>query len=259
MCRCADWSYVQARLQARHGERSRDSEWGMLEAAKTLDHFLVRSHSTPLRRFTVHMNAQMTSHRIESILRAKWRDYVAEVAAWPSAAWRPAVLWGAHVPDLIVLDRLLAGDAPPDWTRDDPVFGPLVGADRQTPAARLEKSRFSPLSSAKEGGGGLAECWLAHWRALLPRGCGADCRCLMSLAELVKVHIRRLAQAGPEETSGPRRRDLADALTRMFRRYSGTPVAVFCHLALVALDLERLRGNLVRRRLFGTEEAKGAI
>jgi len=25
---------------------------------------------------------------------------------------------------------------------------------------------------------------------------------------------------------------------------------VFCHLALVALDLERLRGALVRRRLF---------
>ena len=28
------------------------------------------------------------------------------------------------------------------------------------------------------------------------------------------------------------------------------PVAVFCHLALVALDLERLRGGLVRRQLF---------
>lgn len=257
MSRRVDWSYVQARLQARHGERLRDPEWRMLEAAKTLEHFIERSRSTPLRRFTDHMNAQMTSHTIERILRTEWRGYVAEVAAWTSPAWKPAVLWGAHVPDLTVLDRLLAGDTP-DWMREDLVFGPLVGADRQIRAARLEKSPFSPLSPANGGDGGFAERWLAHWRALWPRRCGADCLWLAKLAEVVKAHIGQLARAGAEETSGPYRRELAHALTRTFRRRSGTPVAVFCHLALVALDLERLRGSLVRRRLFGAEYAKGA-
>ena len=67
---------------------------------------------------------------------------------------------------------------------------------------------------------------------------------------------RGLTRAGPQEASAPYRRDLAQTVTRLFRRHGGTPVAVFCHLALVALDLERLRGDLVRRALF--EPAKEA-
>jgi hypothetical protein len=33
---------------------------------------------------------------------------------------------------------------------------------------------------------------------------------------------------------------------------------MFCHLALVALDLERLRGDLIRRRLFEPSHATEA-
>jgi hypothetical protein len=35
-------------------------------------------------------------------------------------------------------------------------------------------------------------------------------------------------------------------------------VALFAHLVLVALDLERLRGGLIRRRLFNAELPKRA-
>lgn len=253
-----EWSYVQARLQARHGERLGDSEWRMLEAAKTLGRFIEESRSTPMRRFTDHINEQMTAHTIERILRAEWRAYVAEIAAWTSSAWKPAVLWGAHVPDLIMLDRLLAGDTP-GWMREDPVFGPLLGADGQIRTASLEKTPFFPLSLANWASRGLVEHWLAHWRVSWPRRFGADRQWLEKLAALVRIHVRRLARAGVEESSGPYRRELAHALTRMFRRCSGTPVAVFCHLALVALDLERLRGCLVSRRLFGAEYAEGSV
>jgi hypothetical protein len=41
-----------------------------------------------------------------------------------------------------------------------------------------------------------------------------------------------------------------------FRRYSFQPAAACAHLALIALDLEKLRGDLVRRVLFS--EAPGA-
>jgi len=36
----------------------------------------------------------------------------------------------------------------------------------------------------------------------------------------------------------------------LFRRCAGSPVAVFAHLALVALALEQLRGGIVVRSLF---------
>jgi hypothetical protein len=42
---------------------------------------------------------------------------------------------------------------------------------------------------------------------------------------------------------------LADRLTLLFRRAAGSPVAMACEFAAVALDLQRLRAGLVRRAL----------
>ena len=84
----ADWSYAQARLQARHGARLDEGDWRVLEAARSLDHYLDRSRATSLHRFADRLNAQMSSHAIERTLRAEWRRYVAEVAAWAAPAWQ---------------------------------------------------------------------------------------------------------------------------------------------------------------------------
>ena len=73
---------MQARLQARHGERLDEGDWRALEAARSLDQFIDRSRATSLRRFTERLNASMPSHAIERVLRNGWRDYVAEVAGW---------------------------------------------------------------------------------------------------------------------------------------------------------------------------------
>ena len=48
------------------------------------------------------------------------------------------------------------------------------------------------------------------------------------------------------------RNQLRERLKRIFRAAAGTPVATLCHLALMALDFERLRGGLVTRSLFGS-------
>ncbi len=95
----------------------------------------------------------------------------------------------------------------------------------------------------------LAGRWYAHWRTLWPKD-ATERRALAALAETVKAHVARLERSGPQDASAPYRRELAQTITRMFRRHGGTPTAAFCHLALVALDLERLRGGLVRRALF---------
>jgi hypothetical protein len=96
-----------------------------------------------------------------------------------------------------------------------------------------------------------------HWRSLWPQR-HADNRALLDIAATINAHVERLGRAGLQETSAPYRRDLVLRLTRMFRRHSGSPAALFCHLALVALDLERLRGDLIRRRLFEPSNAKEA-
>jgi hypothetical protein len=252
----ADWSYAQARLQARHGARLDEGDWRVLEAARSLDHYLDRSRATSLRHAD-RLNAQMSSHAIERTVRAEWRRYVAQVAAWAAPAWQPAVMWVTHIPYLPVLDRLLTGDGL-DWMRDDPILARLADVAPQKRIAILEDSALAPLSPANETGGTLEERWLAHWRALWPQRCALDRQWLDKLAEAVADHFERIGRAGPQETSDRYRQDLARTITRVFRRRSGTPVALFAHLALLALDLERLRGGLLRRRLFAVDLAEQA-
>ena len=253
----AHWSYVQARLQARHGERLDDGDWRALEAARTVNQFLERSRATPLRRFADHLNAQMSSHAMEGMLRVAWRSYVAEIAGWVVPAWKPAVEWTRHVPELPVIDVVLKGKAP-DWTGSDPVFAALAQGDPQQRVSSRENFRLAPLYPAIGSDEPLAQRWLKHWHSLWPERLGADYQWLIRVADAVKDHMQRLDQAGIRDTSGPYRHDLAHRLTGIFRRRSGTPVAVFCHLALIALDLERLRGGIVRRRLFVPGIAVGA-
>lgn len=245
------WSYVQARLQARHGDRLDDAAWRILEAARSFDHFLERSRTTSLHRFTDLIEVRMPSHTIERVLRAAWRDYVAELATWVTPSWQPVVLWVAHFPDLPVLDGLFKG-AGPGWTREDPVFAPFVHGGLQEHAAALKASPFARLSPATNRHGSLGAQWLAHWRTLWPRSANRDRRCLDDLVGVVANHFESLARAGLEDSSSPYRHDLEREATRIFRRCAGTPAALFSHLTLVALDLERLRGGLIRRRLFDT-------
>jgi hypothetical protein len=46
-------------------------------------------------------------------------------------------------------------------------------------------------------------------------------------------------------------RALETGLTRLFRRHAARPAAAYAHLGLLALDIQRLRAGLLRRRLFG--------
>lgn len=245
------WSYVQARLQARHGERLSEGDWRVLEAARSLDQFIDRARATGLRRFAEPLNAGLGSHAIERLLRASWRAYVAEIASWSVAAWQPAILWTAPLPDLPAIDAILKGEAP-RWAEQDSLLAGFLAAER---AAALRKSPLAALWPEPSRQDTIAARWHAHWRALMPAA-EDERRALSELAEAVQVHVAHLAQAGAREKSASYRPALARTVTRLFRRHAGTPVAVFCHLVLVALDLARLRGGLVRRALF--EAAKEA-
>lgn len=251
------WHYVQARLQARHGERLTEGDWHTLEAAHSFEHFLDRAQGTTLARFTAPLNATMTSHAIERRLRLEWRHYVAEIAAWLDTCWQPAVLWTAQIAELPAIAALLRGETPA-WAKDDAQLAAFAEGDVSQRIAALEKSPLAPLTPGSDRPPGLAGRWGAHWQTLWPRSGKAETRALRGFTTLVAAHMAQLAMALPPDTSARHRLDLANSLTRLFRRHAASPVAVFSHLALAALDLERLRGNLVRRRLFETSQARAA-
>ena len=251
------WHYVQARLQARHGERLTEDDWRALGAAQSFDHYLDRAHATTLHRFVDRLNASMNSHSLERLLGAAWRDYVAEVASWLDRDWQAAVQWTALAPDLPAIAALLRDDIPA-WLKDDARWADFTEGDAPQRLTRLTTSPFAPLLPASDRATGLAARWTAHWRRWWPASAKADARALTALTQLVIDHHTQLTASLPPETSAPHRLDLARRLTRLFRRHGASPVAVFSHLALVALDMERLRGGLTRRRLFTPARAREA-
>jgi hypothetical protein len=243
------WCYVQARLQARHGERLQEPDWRAIETARSFESFVERAGASPMRRFSAGVHTRMSSHVVERVLREAWRAYVTEVASWVTCSWREAVRWTSFLPELPLIDALLDGEAP-EWMKQDPAFAEFVDADNRQLHNALAASALKPLLPTVADDETIAMRWFAHWRTLWPHRRKTLFHTLFKLAATINAHFATLDRASPQQTSAFHRRDLETKLTHLFRRNSGTPAAVFCHLAVVALDLERLRGGLVRRRLF---------
>jgi hypothetical protein len=101
-----------------------------------------------------------------------------------------------------------------------------------------------PLAGATEPRS-LMRAWLAEWRRRIPEGVQAA---LETFERVVAGHSERFESADPHDAS-VLRRALEARLMAIFRANALEPVAAFAWLGLVALELERLRGELVARAL----------
>lgn len=93
--------------------------------------------------------------------------------------------------------------------------------------------------------------WLAAWPGLLPVDAVRAAR-LRRPAEILLPRLTGSAEGRGSEIPSER-----VALRRTFRRHATAAEAVFAHLALVALELERLRGGAVRRALLPPPGGEG--
>jgi hypothetical protein len=75
------------------------------------------------------------------------------------------------------------------------------------------------------------------------------------LTRVVEAHLVAMSVATQPGAGHGLRLELADRLVRLLRNFARTPVAVFAHLGLVALETERLRAALVQRSLYAGEAA----
>ncbi|MBF0382312.1 MAG: hypothetical protein HQL69_14910 [Magnetococcales bacterium] len=93
--------------------------------------------------------------------------------------------------------------------------------------------------------------WLEKWRSMWPdqKGDGQ----LEELTALVQNHYQHFASLNQSQHGDVARQELKIALQLRFRRFAATPAALFVYILLQALDYERIRGGLCRRRLFFSE------
>ena len=244
-----EFAYAQVRLQARHGERMSEADWRALEGARSLARYLEQARRTSVRRWSEHLDAAMNSHEIEATLRREADHSVREAAGWMPRGWRAAVGWLAVLPLLPVLEGILNGDDLPGWMSEDPLLATLSGGDPIGRRAIVARSFLAPLVTSDPGTRGLADLWSDHWKTLWPGGESAT-PALTSFATAVHRDLAAVSKAATSASGYAVRHGIERICIRHLRTGAATPVAAFAHLGLVFIDLERFRGEVIRRSLF---------
>lgn len=238
--------YAAARVQARHGLLMNEPAWRKLEANRRLGEYLVATRRSALALWTGRIEAAHDAHVIERTLRGEWREYVHAVAGWHPREWQDWLDWWSWLPQLPLIARLADPEPVPAWMLADPVCGPIaIGAPAER-AAALEHTLLAPLAAAVRAQTGIGPAWRDE-AARRPPPAGEETRA--QLARLMHASAVATAAAAPATVA---------SLLRLFRAGAGSAVASGCHLALLWLDFERLRGGLVVRSLFGAARAEAA-
>lgn len=250
------FAYVQARVQACLGRRPGPDTWRHLKAIGEFTPFLERARTTELRPWVAHLSSATPAQEIERSLRQQLRGVIETVASWMPSPWQPSVRWTGVLMDLPAIYALVKGDPMQEWMRSEATLEPYLDRD---PAVRKEVLRSGPLGpylTNWESGPALRDAWLAAWRALWPERGTRGAASLEELVGIFVMHLARFSELLPSDT-WEARQALGGRLGRLFRRALLEPAAAFAYLALVALDVERLRGELVSRRLFARQEISG--
>jgi len=211
--------YALARLGARHGQRPDEAAWRRIEGLRGYAPALEETRRTALRAWLVGITADSSASQVEGTLRVQAQSMVHEVADWMDPAWRAAVEWCAVLPDLAALQHVARGGAAPTWL------------DAAPEGLALDHPRA------------LGQAWFAEWQRRLPRR--ADIEGEDDALPAFAALLRQQLAGGLAQRAALRAR-----LILLLRRAGLQPAAVFIHLALSALDWERLRAELLRRAWF---------
>ena len=244
------FAYVQARVQARFAALPDSAAWEGLSASRSLAAFLEDARNGALRDWVKGFSGQSDVHDLEVGVRVQFRETADELAAWVPGPWHAAVRWTRWLILLPVLEHLARGGPPPDWMERDAALRRLLDENGLLDRRVLERVGAAPLSGTDDP----AAAWMQHWRALWPACSREALRNLDALAALLGEHVAGFRSSRPE-AAWELRRALAARLRHLFHRRLLQPSAVFIYLTLVALELERLRAELVSRALFPMTEA----
>jgi hypothetical protein len=243
------FAYAQARMQARCAALPDEAAWGRLAATRTLTACLAEARVLRFGPWVKGFSRHSGVHELERGLRLHFRDAVDALANWVPEGWRAAVAWTRWLPCLPLFAALARGGTPPPWAREDYLLAALLDEAGEPRPAALAQAGLGPLLA---DGDEVAAAWLREWRGRWPRCGGATRAGLTGFLALLGAHATAF-RAAPPSAAWPLRRALRGELQHRFHLSPLQPVTAFIFLALVALDLERLRAELIGRALFVAE------
>jgi len=242
------FAYAQARLQARYAGLPTEADWGRLRAARSLSGWLEEARAGVLKPWVKGFSAQSDAHDIERGVRALFVESAQQAAEVMPRPWRDAVLWCRWLPLLGLFEHVRGGGAPPAWAARDYWLASILDDDGRFDATLAGAAGIAPLLADGDAG----KVWVEQWRQRWPRCRRSDLRALAHISGLCAGHLRSFRQCPPAQ-AWSLRQALRERLRLQFHLDLLQPATVFILLALVALDLERLRRALLDRALFAAD------
>ncbi|MEO5693922.1 MAG: hypothetical protein ABIQ72_12405 [Usitatibacter sp.] len=240
--------FALARMQARMGRRPAEAAWRSIEQSRDVAPILEMCGETSLHDVAASLAESRDLHAADRAAREGWRRAVGDATAWMPADFAAALAWLRIAPLLPALEHLARGGGGTPWMSADADLAEVSAAAIAERASTVARGFMAALSPSWNAPGNLGEAWYAEWERRLPRAALHD-SALAGLARDVGRHLARFRTAAVHEAPSLRR-DLEARLIACFRRHALEPAAAFAWLGLVALDLERLRGELARRIAF---------
>lgn len=226
------FGYTQARIQAHFAELPDENLWLHLGVLKEMASFLEEARSTSLNQWVGGLSASSDITDIDQYLQRRLIEKIGEISKWFDHQWRPSVLWLGTLVQIPHLDHLIRNQADP--------------AGLISPELLDE-----PFHSASQQQG-LWSAWIETWRNRWPRDTSRNLNSMKSLQALVEKHHNLFPTLEVSE-SWQARLDLETQLRLFFRRHTLQPGAFFAYIALLALALERLRSELIKRALLAPQ------
>lgn len=246
-------AYAQARILARMSRLPAEADWQRLASARTLSAYLEEARTTGLGDWVRAFSGLSQSHELERGCRALARESARVTADWAPPSWRAAIEWVGWLPWLPLLEHLARGDRVPDWAAMDDQLRVLSDPGGLVDPRGLMAAGLADLIADGDPSE-VGARWQAAWRERWP-GCRQQCRHdLEGLATLLQRHLDAF-RSGSSAAAWGLREALRERLCSHLHQHLIQPVALFGYLAILFLDLERLRGALVGRAVFSGDGA----
>ncbi|MBT8443835.1 MAG: hypothetical protein KJO13_03765, partial [Gammaproteobacteria bacterium] len=224
----ARFAYMQARIQARHGDRLTQEQWQQLDACRDAGRYLQLARASNLGHWVRHFAAHEDPAQWERSLRADWNRNLLALTDWVPDRWRATMLWLQSLPLLPAISLLLHGERPMRWMRDDPFFAEFDLSGDDAFRESLHRSAWSPLV-AHWYRDHPVESWMSAWRTRWP---GRDAATVMQLEQTCDD------LAATWRAPDAYVREWHDALEakfiRLLRRRPRTILAMIGHVGLVS-------------------------
>jgi hypothetical protein len=243
------FGYLQARVQARYAQLASNALWSQLAAIDEFSAYLEEGRETSLSPLISSISAQSDSHDIDSALRRVFLHHIIELSNWMPHAWRPASLWLQWLPNISLLSYLLSQQPPYPWMYHEKSLFLLLGDQDINIGQALQKAGADCLISEGTSATAIFSMWLQQWTSLWPAWSHSLTHGVEDLIQLLEKYQKKFTTLSSHETWAARD-TLQQTLRLFFRRNLLQPATAYAYLALMSLQLERLRAELLQRLLF---------